>query len=148
MLKQFWVSALLALSGPAFANDGVSIERAWIRLLPAELPAGGYFVLTNRSDRSVTLTGVSAPSFAQAMLHQSIETDGQGKMRHVDSLEVAAGGTLRFAPGGYHIMLMAPHEPLQRGGTTAVTFQFADGSSRRVEFLIQGPAARGFPESK
>ena len=147
MLMKLLASTMLALSGLACANEGVSIEQAWIRLLPADLPAGGYFVLLNHTDHTVTLTGVSAPSFARAMLHQSIETNGHGEMRHVASLEVPAGGTLRFAPGGYHIMLMAPHEPLQPGEHTTVTLQFADGSSRRVEFLIQGPAARGFEES-
>ena len=63
--------------------------------------------------------------------------------------QLSAGALLALSgvACGYHIMLMAPHEPLQPGEHTTVTLQFADGSSRRVEFLIQGPAARGFEES-
>ncbi|EAR20463.1 hypothetical protein NB231_14081, partial [Nitrococcus mobilis Nb-231] len=55
MAKKLLASALLALSGLVFADEGVSIDQAWIRLLPAELPAGGYFVLDNHTDHTITL---------------------------------------------------------------------------------------------
>ncbi|MCO6441788.1 MAG: copper chaperone PCu(A)C [Nitrococcus mobilis] len=148
MVKKLLASALLALSGLAFADEGISIDQGWIRLLPAELPAGGYFVLDNHTDHTITLTGVTAEGFARAMLHRSVVTNGHGEMHHVASIEVPAGGQLRFAPGGYHIMLMAPHDPLKPGDRVAVTLKFADGSTRRAEFLVKGAAARGWSESQ
>ncbi|MDN5850515.1 MAG: copper chaperone PCu(A)C [Nitrococcus sp.] len=135
---------LLALTGLAGAGEGVRIYHAWIRLLPADLPAAGYFVLENQSDHTVTLTGASARAFDGAMLHQSAE----GSMRHVHSINVAAGDQLRFAPGGYHIMFMPPHDPLQPGDRVPVTFEFADGSTRSADFLVKGAAATGWSESK
>lgn len=134
---------LLALSGLVYANEGISIHHAWIRLLPADLPSGGYFVLDNQTGHTVTLIGVSASAFDGAMLHQSVE----GTMRHVHSINVPAGEQLRFAPGGYHIMLMSPQESLQPGDRVPVTLEFADGSIRSADFLIKGPAAQG-PESQ
>ncbi|MDN5870656.1 MAG: copper chaperone PCu(A)C [Nitrococcus sp.] len=145
MFRKFLAGALLlALTGLAGAGEGVRIYHAWIRLLPADLPAAGYFVLENQTDHTVTLTGVSASAFGGAMLHQSAE----GTMRHVHSIKVPAGEQLRVAPGGYHIMFMPPHEPLQPGDRVPVTLEFADGSTRSADFLVKGPAAVGWSESK
>lgn len=146
MFRKLLAGVLLALSGLAFASEGVSIQHAWIRLLPADLPAGGYFILDNQTDHTITLTGVSAKGFAGAMLHQSVETNGMGQMHHVESINVPAGGQLHFAPGGYHIMFMPPHDPLQPGDQVPVTFKFADGSIISTDFLVKGPAARGWSE--
>ncbi len=148
MFRKLLGGALLALSGLVFAGERVSIQHAWIRLLPADLPAGGYFVLDNHTDHPITLTGVSAKGFAHAMLHQSVEANGQGRMHHVQSINVPAGAQLRFAPGGYHIMFMPPHEPLQPGDRVPVTFKFADGSTYTTDFLVKGAAARGWSDSK
>lgn len=146
MIRKLLAGALLAaLAGLVFAGDGVSIHHAWIRLLPADLPAGGYFVLDNHTEHPITLTGVSAQGFAEAMLHQSMESGG---MRHVTSVRVPPDGQLRFAPGGYHIMFMPPHDPLRPGDRVPATFEFADGSTLSAEFLVKGAAARGWSESE
>ncbi len=148
MVKNLVAGVLLVLSGLVFANENVRINQAWIRLLPGDLPAGGYFVLDNRTGHTITLTGATAEGFTRAMLHRSIVTDGHGEMHPVASIEVPVGSQLRFAPGGYHIMLMPPHDPLKPGDQVAVTLKFADGSTRRAEFLVKGAAARGWSESQ
>lgn len=135
---------LLALMGVTDASEGVRIQHAWIRLLPDDLPAGGYFVLDNQTNHTITLTGVSASAFAGAMLHRS----AAGTMQHVHSVNVPAGKQLRFAPGGYHLMLMPPHDPLQPGDQVPVTFEFVDGSTLSADFLVKGAAAKGWSESK
>lgn len=146
--KKLWAGALLAVAGLAQASGGVSIRHGWIRLLPGDLPAGGYFVLDNQTDHTVTLTGVSAKGFARAMLHRSVESGGQERMVHVGSLDVPPGGQLRFAPGGYHIMLMPPHKAMKVGDRVSVTFEFADGSKRSADFLVEGAAATGWTDSE
>lgn len=128
---------LLALAACSGGQAGVRIHDAWIRLLPGERPSAGYFALENRTDHSITLTGAATDAFSGAMFHQSAD----GTMRHVSSLDVPAGGQLRFAPGGYHIMFMPPHEPLQMGDQVKVSLEFAGGFTRAVEFVVQGPAA-------
>lgn len=146
MWNKLRAAALLAFAGFAMASDGVSISHAWIRLLPGDLPAGGYFVLDNRTDHTVTLTGISAKGFNRAMMHRSMESGGQESMVHVGSLDVPPGGQLRFAPGGYHIMLMPPHEALKVGDRVPVTFEFADGSKLSAEFVVKGAAAIGWTD--
>ncbi len=42
------------------------------------------------------------------MLHQSSNKGGMSGMDMVDKVIVPAGGTVRFAPGGYHLMCENP----------------------------------------
>ena len=87
---------------------GVAIDGAWIRVLTARIPAGGYFTLRNDGGRPLVLTGASSPACGMLMLHESSDAGGLESMRDVAGVVVPAGGTLRFAPGGYHLMCMDP----------------------------------------
>ena len=108
----------------------------WIRLLPGDLPAAGYFVLHNDSSRGVTLVGAAAPDFERVELHRSVERDSLETMEPVDSIEVQAHGKLQFRPGGYHLMLMQPRRPLSVGDVERVTFSFEDGTELAVDFDV------------
>lgn len=61
--------------------------------------------------------------------HDATDTTTGGEsmmtMREVASVAVPAGGTVAFAPGGYHVMLMGLVAPLQSGQTFEVTLTFA-----------------------
>lgn len=129
------VAALFWLASAQAA--GVSVSDAWIRLLPAGLPAAGYFVIENEADRTRRLVGVESPAFGSAMMHRSVTDNGRTAMKHVDSVSVAAGGRLTFAPGGYHVMLMDPSASLAPGGQVPVTLVFADGSRISVDFQLR-----------
>ena len=50
----------LGLLGSAFAA-GIQVTDAWIRWLPANLPAGGYAKVTNDTDKEIKLVGASSP---------------------------------------------------------------------------------------
>jgi hypothetical protein len=49
-------------------------------------------------------------------------------MRPLDVVPLAAEGEVRFAPGGRHLMLYGVSPSLKPGGTSILTFTFADGS--------------------
>ena len=78
---------LLLIAGPASAAE-VSVTNAWIRALPARLPAGGYFTLKNLGKSDVALTGASSPSCGMLMLHRSTDANGMSSMG-------APGGAIR-----------------------------------------------------
>lgn len=135
-------ATLLALLMSSAARAGeVSVSQAWIRLLPGNLPAGAYCAVINNSDHAVTLTGASAPDFKNAMLHKSITQNGMDKMVHVARIPIQAGQRLRFAPGGYHIMLMPPHKSLKPDERTQITLKFADGQRVTAPFEVKGAGA-------
>ena len=60
-----------------------------------------------------------------------------GRMKMVDQLTIPAHGEARFAPGGYHLMLMQAQHPVQAGESVPITLHFADGSQRPVTFLAR-----------
>jgi copper(I)-binding protein len=135
------LAVLLALlSGPAGAAE-VNVTNAWIRALPAHLPAGGYFTLKNLGGSEVSLTGASSPACGMLMLHKSSDASGMSSMSDVESIPVPAGGTVMFAPGGYHLMCMEPAAALKPGAKALVTLVFSDGTKTTTMFAVKD--ARG-----
>src|SRR5438034_5908431 len=84
------------------------VTDAWFRALPGKLPAGGYFTAQNNAKRDVWINGASTEACGMVMIHQSKATGGMSGMDMVDSVKVPAGGTVKFSPGGYHLMCEAP----------------------------------------
>jgi copper(I)-binding protein len=129
----------LLCAGAAHATqaDHVHAGEAWIRVMPANLPSGGYVVLRNDGDGPAVLDGASSPAYGSVMLHQSSTDTGMGRMRMVESLTVPAHGQVALAPGGYHFMLMDAGKPVQPGQTVQLTLHFADGSTLVTGFLAK-----------
>jgi copper(I)-binding protein len=130
--------ALLPLATQAAQADQVKASQAWIRLLPVNLPAGGYVTLENHGASAVTLVSAQSTSYASVMLHES-STDhaGNSGMHMLDRLTIAAHGKVALAPAGYHLMLQQVTHRLKPGDTIEVTLNFADGSHLDVPFLIR-----------
>lgn len=117
--------------------DQVRASGGWIRVMPANLPAGGYVTLRNEGDQPAVLDGASSAAYGSVMLHQSSTETGMGRMRMVDRLVVPAHGQVALSPGGYHFMLMDAARPVQPGQTVQVTLHFADGSTLATGFLAK-----------
>ncbi len=112
-------------------------EHAWIRLLPGDLPAAGYMVLENHTDKPHQLTSVSSPDFGMVMLHKSVRSSGVQHMQHVDSVTIPAHGKVAFKPGGYHLMLMKRVGQLKVGQVAVMILHFKDGGSLSVGFKLR-----------
>ena len=54
------------------------------------------------------LKTVQSPACGMLMLHRSANVGGMESMMMVESMDVPAGGTIAFAPGGYHLMCTSP----------------------------------------
>jgi copper(I)-binding protein len=128
-------------AGTAFATAPVAVSGGWIRLLPGELPLAGYFTLHNNSKRPVRLIGASSPVFKRIELHRSMSTHGMEKMMGVEQVTVAPGKTVRFAPGGYHLMMWRGRS-LEVGERVPVTLQLAGGRHVRAVFTVKGPVGK------
>ncbi len=142
MLKRILCVALFAFCLPALAAGGAVVSDAWMRYIPGGAPAAGYFTLTNRGDRPLSLVGAECSEFGMVMIHRTIERGGISTMRPVHELAVPPGKSVAFAPGGYHLMLIRPKHPLVPGGRLPITLRFADGSSLPVEFTVKSLQAR------
>jgi periplasmic copper chaperone A len=116
---------------------GPTIRNAWLRVLPAGLPAGGYFELHNGGTRTISLTGAASPGCGMLMLHKSETAGGMSRMTDVERVDAAPGQTITFAPGGYHLMCMDPKPMLKPGTHIPVTLRFADGSALTADFDVR-----------
>jgi copper(I)-binding protein len=132
------IAALAVLVLSVSANGaGVSVNNAWFRKLPENLPAAGYFDLHNGGGKIMSLIGASSPACGMLMLHRSVNMGGMERMDDVTAIDVAPGGTVKFAPGGYHLMCMEPKASFETGAQIPVTLEFADGSKLQVKVAVR-----------
>ncbi len=130
---------LVPLAVQAQDAESVGFHDPVLRVLPGNTPAGGYFRVTNNSESTVTLTGVSSPAFNMGEMHESTMVDGNHRMEKRPEVTVAAGGERVFRPGGYHLMMMGRQVDLSVGDTVQVIFEFSDGSTHEVPFDVVPP---------
>lgn len=136
-----WLACTTAL--PAMAHDfhvgDIRIEHPYAFETPGSArSAGGYMTLVNQGDTADTLTGVDGV-FDRVMLHKSTEADGVATMEYMDSVDIPPGGTVDFAPGGYHVMFMGlGGNPWKAGDKIDATLTFAHAGKVAVQFEVQG----------
>lgn len=134
------LAALIVATAPLGAADPpVVVQDAWIRWLPAGLPAGGYLSLTNRGDHPVELIDASSDAYRSVALHRSESHSGVSRMTTVEHITIPAHATLSFASAGYHLMLMQPTRTLSPGDHVALTLRFAGGQSRTILVELRRP---------
>jgi len=130
---------LAVAAGAAPGVSALQVRDAWVRWLPAELPAAGYLTLVNSSDQPASLIAASSPDYAEVSLHRSRIVDGANQMEPVREIAVAAHASLAFATHGYHLMLLHPTRPLKPGDHVPVTLNFAGGAALTVQFELRSP---------
>lgn len=144
---------LTALLSTAVMSDEntpeVEITSAWARpTANTRTPGGVFLTLTNHGREAVTLTGAKSDIARMAHLHHTGNKGGMMTMDMVDTLVIEAGKSVRFAPGGHHIMLMGLSEKLTKGITfnLTLTFKEADELTVSVEVTgMMGPSAKDVP---
>ena len=151
MLKRtLLLAALLSPSLFASAHDyqvgELQIEHPWSRAMPPVAPAAAaYFVVHNRGGEADRLLGVQTPVAGKAELHEHVHADGVMKMQQVQDVVVPAGGSVRFEPMGYHVMLFNVQQQAKDGERFPLTLTFDKAGAIEVEVAVQteAPVATG-----
>src|SRR5689334_4774339 len=135
------LNLLLLVASTAEASAApFDITEAWFRSLPGGVPAGGYFTAHNNSDRAVVITGVQSGACGMLMMHESSNKGGMSGMDMVDKIVVPAGGTVKFAPAGYHLMCEQPK--MKIGAKVPVSFSLSNGTTVVVAFQVRNAAGK------
>ena len=133
--------ALLAALMPVFASAAVppalSAQDAWVRATPGVDVAAAYLTLHNGGTQPVLVNGVSSPAAAAAMIHESTLVNGRSSMRAHEPLRIGVGETVRFAPGGLHIMLHMLKRPLGAGDEVPLVLRLEGGGSLTVTARVR-----------
>ncbi len=129
---------LLMLTLLIFAGDAIKLEKQWIRSAPAGTNSAFFVDIVNNSDQPDTLYKAESDLAQVVEVHETYHTEnGMMGMRHVDSIEIPANGTLQLKPGSYHIMLIRLNEDLKQGDTGKVTLFFKNGGKVAVEASVK-----------
>ena len=132
------VLACAGLGSALAAHPPITVHDAWIRWLPAGLPAAGYMRLENHSARPVTLVNADSPRhYSSVLLHETLKKSGVATMGKVDQVVIPPHSELHFAPGGYHIMLMNPKHTIKPGASIPIVLRFAGGGHVTAHFIVR-----------
>ncbi|WP_296129779.1 copper chaperone PCu(A)C [Pseudomonas sp. Ga0074129] len=143
--KTLLIAALLSPSLFANAHDysvgNLHIEHPWSRAMPPVAPtAAAYFVVHNKGSEADRLLSASTPVAGKAELHEHIHADGLMKMQQVQSVEIPAGGEVKFEPMGYHVMLFNLKQQAKDGERFPLTLTFEKAGAVEVEIAVQADA--------
>ncbi len=117
--------ALMTGCNPGAAG-GVDVTKVSVRVAPpTATTAAVYASLHNRGDVADTLLGIESDVDGNLRLHAYTVDAGLAVMRAVDNVEIAAGATVRLAPGALHGMLSASGAAITPGHLVRLTFRFA-----------------------
>jgi periplasmic copper chaperone A len=149
----FWripfVVVSLALCAPAWAGDAapppVTVSKAWARATPAGAKVGAAYLEIEVGAKADRLVSASTPAAGRAELHTHVHADGVMRMRRLDAVDLKAGESHAFAPGGDHIMLFELKEPLKEGGTLPLTLRFEHAGEVQVNATIAKIGAKSGP---
>jgi copper(I)-binding protein len=133
------VSALL-LAGACSPAPEIAIENPRVRaLIPGQDKTVAYMDVHNRTPSAITLTGASADSVRAIEIHTTRMDGGVMRMRRLKEVVIPAGETVRFEPGGRHLMLFGVNslDPALK-----VQLEFLDGSVQEVTYAQIAPGAQ------
>ena len=142
--KFVFLCLFLALSVSSQAElDGLEIRHARVNTtIPGMQTTAAYFELVNNTNEAVILESASSDIANRVELHEHKMHEGLMRMRQVqEGISIGAGETIRFEPGGYHIMLMNLEESVKEGATITITLHFADGKTATFAAVAQKASA-------
>lgn len=135
LLASGWVQAEESADAPP-----VRAEHGWIRSAPPDSPVrAGYLELVNDGKHAITFDTVASPAFGAAEVHEMREVDGVARMRRLSRLDLPPGERVSLKPGGIHLMLFRPVQPLQDGAQVLVELSGPDGARISATLTVGDP---------
>jgi len=131
------LSILILMLMPPLASAELVIDDAWIQNLPPSVPVrAGYLTIANPDSGPVTIVGLQGDAFARIEIHRSVMENGTMRMEPLPRLEIPAGETMSFEPGGLHLM-MHPRQPTRPGERYRIVIEFEDGTRRDLDMTVR-----------
>ena len=133
---------LMSCWGTVHAAECLPVAKAaWVRLPPVAMPMmAGFARIENPCSSPAAVVGAESLAFADVSLHETRQEAGISRMREVERLPVAPGKAVELKPGGLHLMLHGPYQPLAAGEKTVITLKLADGRALPVQFEVRKSA--------
>jgi copper(I)-binding protein len=133
--------ALIACTVMAQAPTLVVLD-AWTRQVPGSDVAAAYLTLRNPTTKPITIVGMESSLAEHVMIHETKTVGGQSQMRPHEQLVIAPGQTVKFEPGGLHVMLMGVTQSVAVGKSVPLVLLLADGTRMPVAAVVRPLSAQ------
>lgn len=123
-----------------------AVIEGWVRspLGGRDVTAG--FVTLTAGAPGGQLVGATTDEANAVELHTMAMDGAVMRMRHVDSLDIPAGGAMSLAPGGDHLMIFGVLPEALEDGEMVLTLNFADGETLTVTLPVLDAAPELDPD--
>lgn len=134
------LAALVVLGTLAGCAEGpaLQVSEARVRqLIPGQETTVGYLTLRNTGARDRVLTAVASDAARAVEMHTTVRDGDVVRMRRLSEVVIPAGETVRFEPGGRHLMLFGVtdlKDPVQVS-LTVVTRDGEPSAGRGTEII-------------
>jgi copper(I)-binding protein len=133
-------AALVAAVAPAAAPT-IAASGAWARPTPPGATTGAVYATLTNHGRSP-----DSPSAAKVEFHSMSMAGGVMRMAPIAGPQsIAPGASLKFAPGGSHIMLIGLKGPLKAGAHVRLTLTFAKAGAVTIDAPVRADAPAADP---
>ena len=130
----FLVSFITILN---FNLHSIEISNAWVRPAGKGMNSALYFDLKNNSSSEDVLYKVSFNTAELVQLHETLSKKGLMEMKEIKSLKINANQSIKFAPGGYHVMLIKLKKDLRTGNKIGFVFYFKKAGKINVSAYVK-----------
>lgn len=119
-------------------GEGIAVEGQWARPGNEGRMSAAYFLISNFEKEPDTLIGVSSDVAQLTEIHESYEQEeGMMGMRERTEVIIPPKSTIRFEPGGLHVMFIQLREPLIAGETFDLTLHLANQGDIVVSMQVR-----------
>jgi copper(I)-binding protein len=127
-----------------FEAGGIAVAHPWARATPEGAKVGAAFMeIKAKSGAADVLVSASTPAAGRVEIHTHSMDGGVMKMRRLDKLPIADGGSAVLRPSGDHIMLFDLKQPLREGDVLPLTLVFEKAGELKVEATVEPVGAKG-----
>jgi copper(I)-binding protein len=138
-VKPFLIASLLLLASCSRGGTpDIQIADAWAReTVAGQTGTAAYMHVENRGSGTDRLVAVSAQAPVTATIHETVTSDGISSMRPLEGgLEIPAGETVVFKPGGAHLMISGLAAPLHERDSLKLKLRFERSGEKDVDFKV------------
>ncbi len=126
----------------ATAGADVHVEDAWsLPLPPTSVNGAAYLTVHNRGSVADRLLEVESDIAGKAELHSHVMQDGQMSMVRLSGVDIPPNASVKFAPGGLHVMLLGLTRPFIRGEQYPLILRFEHAGEVSAVVMIKEQSA-------
>jgi len=138
ILSSFFLSLSTTLVLAQTPINGIEMTDPWIRAsVPGQTNGAGYLEIKNTNPEPAAIVSATSDRAARIELHTVNREGGMARMREVEKIDIPANGTVKLAPGGFHIMFIGLTQPFTDGETVNVELKMNTGQSVVVPFVVR-----------